>query len=260
MSSENTQRFLILAIVVTMSISVWSGYLYLQTYRISQESKLELEATKQKLAEIDELLSEVNSKLETANELFSEGTRRLQNADDILKDTEDLLAEVVNYTIINVNFIDLQQKPEIHYLNGEKLLASKLSLEISSPSKYPLYYESSIVDVVECIIEVNDQPQRFTEFVRISNVQINTEVPDWDEDVKALGTDNPKVALWIGLRGLAFQRQGILLPEPYDNNTVSIKLQIKIVQAHTDLVMNQKTININFQLSPEAQRSIISSN
>jgi len=260
MSSENTQRFLILAIVVTMSISVWSGYLYSQTYRISQESKLELEATKQKLAEIDELLSEVNSKLETANELFSEGTRRLQNADDILKDTEDLLAEVVNYTIINVNFIDLQQKPEIHYLNGEKLLASKLSLEISSPSKYPLYYESSIVDVAECIIEVNDQPQRFTEFVRISNVQINTEVPDWDEDVKALGTDNPKVALWIGLRGLAFQRQGILLPEPYDNNTVSIKMQIKIVQAHTDLVMNQKTININFQLSPEAQRSIISSN
>lgn len=77
MSSENTQRFLILAIIVTMSISIWSGYLYLQTYRISQESKLELEATKQKLAEVDELLNEVNSKLETANELFSEATRRL---------------------------------------------------------------------------------------------------------------------------------------------------------------------------------------
>jgi hypothetical protein len=45
MSSENTQRFLILAIIVTMSISIWSGDLYLQTYRLSRESKLELEAT-----------------------------------------------------------------------------------------------------------------------------------------------------------------------------------------------------------------------
>lgn len=260
MSSENTQRFLILAIIVTLSISVWSGYLYLQTYRMSQESKLELEVTKQKLAEVDELLHDVNSKLETANELFSEATRRLQNTERILKDTEDLLAEMVNYTIINVNLIELQQQPEIHYLNGEKLIVSKLSLEILSPSKYPIYYESNIIDVKECTILVNDQPQRFTEFVKISNVQTNTEIPDWDEDVKALGSDNPKVALWIGLRGLAFQRQGILLPEPDNNTTVSIKLQIKIVQAHTDLVMNQKTANIIFQLSPEAQRSIISSN
>ena len=88
MSSENTQRFFILAIIVTLSISVWSGYLYSQTYRISQESKLELEATKKKLTEVDELLSEVNSKLETANELFSEATRRLQKAYNIQKDTE----------------------------------------------------------------------------------------------------------------------------------------------------------------------------
>ena len=78
--------------------------------------------------------------------------------------------------------------------------------------------------------------------------------------MKALATDNQKVALWIGLRGLAFQRQGILLPEPDNNNIVSIKLQIRIVQAHTDLVMNQKTINLIFQLNPEAQSSIISSN
>ncbi len=260
MSSENTQRFLILAIIISLSISVWSGYLYLQTYRISQESKLELEITKQKLEEVDELLSEVDSKLQTANKLFSEATQKLQNTERILKDTEDLLAEMVNYTILEVNLIDLQQKPEIHYLNGEKLLASKLSLEISSPSKYPIYYESNIVNVAESTIEVNDQPQSFIEFVKISNAQTDTENPVWDEDVKALGTDNQKVVLWIGLRGLAFQRQGILLPEPDNNTTVSIKLQIKIVQAHTDLVMNQKTIDITFQLSPEAQSSIISSN
>ena len=260
MSSENTQRFLILAIVVSLSISVWSGYLYLQTYRISQESKLELEITKQKLGEVDELLSEVNSKLKTANKLFSEATQKLQNTERILKDTEDLLAEMVNYTILDVNIIDFQQKPEIYYLNGEKLLASKLSLEISSPSKYPIYYESSIVDVTESTIEVNDQPQRITEFVKISNAQTDNENPVWDEDVKALGTDNQEVYLWIGLRGLAFQRQGILLPEPNENTIVSIKLQIKIVQAHTDLVMNQKTINIIFSLSPETPSSIISSN
>jgi hypothetical protein len=260
MSSENTQRFLILAIVVSLSISVWSGYLYLQTYKISQESKLELEITKQKLEEVDELFSEVNSKIETANELFSEATQKLQNTERILKDTEDLLAEMVNYTILDVNLIDLQQKPEIQYLNGEKLLASKLSLEISSPSKYPIYYESSIVDVAESTIEVNDQPQRFTEFVKISNAQTDNENPVWDADVKALGTDNQEVSLWIGLRGFAFQRQGILLPEPNNNTIVSIKLQIKIVQAHTDLIMNQKTINIIFKLSPEVQSSIIGSN
>ena len=260
MSSENTQRFLILAIIISLSISVWSGYLYLQTYRISQESKLELEITKQKLADVDELLSEVNSKLETANELFSEATQKLQNTERILTDTEDLLTEMINYTILDVNLIDLQQKPEIHYMNGEKLLASKLLLEISSPSKYPIYYESSIVDVVESTIEVNGQPQSFTEFVKISNAQTDTENPVWDEDVKALGTDNQKVVLWIGLRGLAFQRQGILIPKPDNNTTVSIKLQIKIIQAHTDLVMNQKTIDITFHMSPEAQSSIISSN
>ena len=260
MSSENTQRFLILAIIISLSISVWSGYLYLQTYRISQESKLELEITKQKLEEVDELLSEVDSKLQNANKLFSEATQKLQNTERILKDTEDLLAEMINYTILDVKLIDLQQKPEIHYLNGEKLLASKLSLEVSSPSKYPIYYESNIVEVEESTIEVNDQPQRFIEFVEISNAQTDTENPVWDEDVKALGTDNQKVVLWIGLRGLAFQRQGILLPEPDNNTTVSIKLQIKIVQAHTGLVMNQKTIDIIFHMSPEAQSSIISSN
>ena len=101
MSSENTQRFLILAIVVTMSISVWSGYLYSQTYRISQESKLELEVTKQKLVEVDELLSEVNSKLETANELFSEGTRRLQNADDIPLEAVELVLSNGDLKITN---------------------------------------------------------------------------------------------------------------------------------------------------------------
>ncbi|WP_455280537.1 hypothetical protein [[Eubacterium] cellulosolvens] len=260
MSSEITQRFFILAIIVTLSISVWSGYLYSQTYRISQESKLELEAAKKKLIEVEELLSEANSKLETASELFSEASKRLQEAHDIQEDTKKLLTEMFNQTIINVNFIDLQQKPEIHHLHGEKLLTSRLLIEISSPSKYPIYYESSIVDIPECIIKVNDQPQSFTELVRVSNVQNDLEMPVWDNELRAIGTNNPKVALWIGLRGLAFQRQGILLPEPDNNTTVLIKLQIKIVQAHTDLVMNQETINITFQLSPEAQRSIISPN
>jgi hypothetical protein len=165
-----------------------------------------------------------------------------------------------DHTIINMKLIDLQQKPEIHNLYGEKLFASRLLMEISSPSKYPIYYESSIVDIQECIIKINDQPQSFPEFVRITNAQNNLETPIWDNKLKAIGTDNPKVALWIGLRGLAFQRIGILLPEPDNNTTVSIKLQIKILQAHTNLVMNQETINIIFQLSPEAQTSIISSN
>lgn len=256
MSSLTTQRFVILALIITLSLSVWSGYLYSQTYRLSQESNLKLAEMKQDLREATALANEAVSKLDAANKVFSEANRKLEEADKILKETESLLHEVRNQGIANTTSITIDQRPQIYHFAGETLLAARLNVKVSSPSRYTVYYESDIVNGSESILNFTGRTYGFAEFARTTNAQTDPETPVWNERPKTLGTDVPQVTLWIGLRGLAFQRHGVLLLNPKEDVTVGVSLRLQITQAHTNLVMHQAVVNLVFEIGSGGQSSL----
>mgnify|MGYP001065648739 CR=1 FL=1 len=248
MSGASTQRFVTLAIIVTLTISVWSGYLYSQAYRLSQDSNLRLIEVKQDIERMTALVNEATSKFDAANKLVSEADRKLVEADSILKETEELLEEIRNQGIANITSITVGQTPQIYYYSGEALLTVGLNLSISSPSKYPAYYESNIVDTTKSVVNVSGQSQNFEEFARITNAQTEPEEPIWIQRPNTLGTDTNPVTFWIGLREFAFQRRGILLTASRENVTIWVDLKIQVVQAHTNLVIDQATVHLKFEL------------
>lgn len=255
MSSQTQQRFVTLAIIVTLSISIWSGYLYSQAYRLSQDSNVHLAEVSQDMREMDVLVNEATSRLDAANRVFADASRKMEEAKSILRETEVLLSEVRNHGIVNITSMSIEQKPQIQYLNGEALLATKLTMNISSPSRFPVYYESSIVDTAESTVNLSGRMYKLVDFAKVSNVQTNSENPLWDEKSTVLGTDVSQVTFWIGLRSLAFQRQGIVLVNPKENVKVRIDLRIQILQAHTNLVMHQITTDLDFEFGPDGQTS-----
>lgn len=256
MSSQTTQRFVILAMIITLTLSVWSGYLYSQTYRVSQDSNLKLAEMEQDLREITALASEAASKLDAANKAFSEANRRLEEADKVLKETESLLHEIRNQGIVNITSVTIDQKPQIYYFAGEALLTARLGIKVSSPSRYTVYYESSIVDISESTLNLSGRTYPLPEVARTTNAQTDPETPVWNETPKALGTDIPQVALWVGLRGLAFQRHGILLLNPKEDVTVGVSLKIQVTQAHTNLIMHQEVVRLVFEIGASGQSSL----
>lgn len=256
MSSQTTQRFVILAMIITLTLSVWSGYLYSQTYRVSQDSNLKLAEMEQALREVDALASEAASKLDAANKVFSEANRRLEEADRVLKETESLLHEIRNQGIVNITSITIDQKPQIYYFAGEALLAARLGIKISSPSIYTVYYESNIVDISESILNFTGRTYGLPEFARTTNAQTDPDTPAWNGTPKALGTDLPQVTLWVGLRGLAFQRHDVLLPNPKEDITVGVNLKIQVTQAHTNLIMHQEVVRLVFEIRASGQSSL----
>lgn len=255
MSSQTQQRFVTLAIIVTLSISIWSGYLYSQAYRLSQDSNMQLAEVSQNMREMDVLVNEATSRLDAANRVFADASRKMEEAKSIMRETEVLLSEVRNHGIANITSMSIEQKPKIQYLKGEALLVTKLTMNISSPSRFPVYFESSIVDTAESAINLSGRIYKFVDFARVSNVQTNSESPLWDEKSEVLGTDVPQVTFWIGLRGLAFQRQGIVLANPKENVKVRIDLRIQILQAHTNLVLHQRITDLDFEFGPDGQTS-----
>jgi len=256
MSSNTTQRFVTLAIIVTLSLSVWSGYLYSQTYKLSQDSSLRLAEAGRSLEEVNILVHEANSKLDAANKISSEGNRKLEEANKLLKETEDLLKEIRLHGIAYITSITVEQKPEIHYLTGELLLTVRLNFNASSLSRFPVYYEDKIIDTTESSINISGQTYSFDEFAKTTSAQTDLETPHWSDRPKTLGTDTPQVAVWIGLRGFAFQRQGIVLADPKENMTIGVDLKLQLIQAHTNLVMERTAIHLDFELRPEGQTSV----
>jgi hypothetical protein len=256
MSSQTTQRFVTLAIIVTLTLSVWSGYLYSQTYRLSQDSNLRLIQVEQDVGEMHVLVNEATSKLDTANRIVAEANMRLDEADKTLKEAETLLTDIKNRAIVNITSISVDQEPQVTYLNGETLLMARLRINVSSPSRFPVYYESNIADPKESTINISRTAYNFEELAKVTNAQTSAESPLWNEKPQTLGTDTPEVFLWIALRGFAFQRQGIILTEPKENATVTIGLKIQIIQAHTGLVMDQTVAQLDFELGPQRQKAV----
>lgn len=256
MSSQTTQRFVTLAIIVTLTLSVWSGYLYSQTYRLSQDSNLRLAQVEQDVEEMHVLVNEATSKLDTANRIVAEANMKLDEADKTLKEAETLLTDIKNHAIVNITSISVDQKPQVTYLNGEALLMTRLRINVPSPSRFPVYYESNIADPKESTINISRRAYNFEEFAEVTNAQTSAESPLWNEKPQTLVTDTPEVFLWIALRGFAFQRQGIILTEPKENATVIMGLKIQIIQAHTGLVMDQTLVRLDFELGPQGQKAV----
>lgn len=256
MPSQTTQRFVTLAIIVTLTLSVWSGYLYSETYRLSQDSNLRLIQVEQDLGEMHVLANEATSKLDTANRIIAEANMKFDEANQTLREAGTLLTDINNHAIVNITSISVDQEPQVTYLNGEALLMTRLRINVSSPSRFPVYYESNIADPKESRINISRGAYNFEELTEVTNAQTSSESPLWNEKPQTLGTDNPEVFLWIALRGFAFQRQGIILTEPKENATVTIGLKIRIIQAHTGLVMDQNLVQLDFELGPQGQKAV----
>jgi hypothetical protein len=241
---------------ITLSLSAWSSYLYSQTYRLSQDSNVRLSETGQLLMEATTLASEAASKLDAANKILSEANRKLEEVDDIMRETKSLLSEIERQGAVNMTLVSVDDKPRICYFAGEPLLAVRLVMKVSSLSKYTVYYESSIVEISGSSLNFSGQVYGLAEFARITNAQTDLEAPIWNRETEALGTDIPEVALWIGLRSLAFQRHGVLLLDPKENVTLGLSLKIEITQAHTSLVMHQALFHLVFEIGPRERISL----
>ncbi|MEM3003950.1 MAG: hypothetical protein QXK96_01465 [Candidatus Bathyarchaeia archaeon] len=217
---------------------------------------MRLSETGQLLMEATTLASEAASKLDAANRILSEANRKLEEVDYIMRETKSLLSEIERQGAVNVTLVEVKDKPQVCYFAGEPLLAVRLSMKISSLSKYTVYYESSIVKITESSLNLSGRVYGLAEFARITNAQTDLEAPIWNQETKALGTDVPEVALWIGLRSLAFQRHGVLLLEPKENVTLVLGLKIEITQAHTSLVMHQTLLHLAFEIGPRERISL----
>jgi len=247
MSGRATQRFVSLAIIVTLTISIWSGYLYSQAYRLSQESSMKLDEAKKSLEEVTQLIKEASSKLDEAKQIASEGKTKIDEANRILSETENLLRDIRRQGIIYVNAVSVDRPPQTMYFAGEPLIAVRVRMSIASPSNLPIYYESKIVNPAESKINFSGATFSFSEYVKVTDGQPDGETPVWSTQPTSLGAEVKELYLWIGLRSLAFQRKQIFLSDPKTNMTVVVELKMELLQAHTNLVLNQAKAQIIFE-------------
>ncbi|MBS7622049.1 hypothetical protein KEJ39_00005 [Candidatus Bathyarchaeota archaeon] len=230
--------------------------MYSQTYRLSQDSNVRLNEAGKVLMEATVLASEAASKLDAANKILLEANRRLEEVDNVMKETKSLLSEIERQGVVNITSMAVDDMPRLYYFAGEPLLGVRLVMKVSSLSKYTVYYESSIVEISSSSMNFSGRVYGLAEFARITNAQTDLEAPIWNQETRALGTDIPQVAFWIGLRGLAFQRHGVLLLDPKENVTLVLNLKIEIIQAHTSLVMHQASLRLLCEIGPREQISL----
>ena len=223
--------------------------MYSQTYRLSQDVNLKLAQVEKNMGNMTNLVNEATSKLDAANNSVSVATRRLEEANKILKETKDLLNEIKNQGIVKMTAITVDQKPKIYYPDSEALLTIGLGIQVSSPSNFPVYYESNIVNTAESIINISGRTYNFDDFAKATNAQTNLDIPFWDVKPQTLGTDASKVGLWVGLREFPFQRKGILLTGSMEPVTFEVVLKIQLIQAHNNLVMDQTIVRLDFKIT-----------
>ncbi|MBS7625477.1 hypothetical protein KEJ51_00290 [Candidatus Bathyarchaeota archaeon] len=247
MSSRTTQRFVSLAIIVTLTISIWSGYLYSQAYRLSQESSMKLDEAKKSLEGATQLIREASSKLDEAKQIASEGKAKIDEANRILSETENLLKDIRRQGIIYINAVSVDGSPQTMYFAGEPLIAVRVRMSIASPSNIPIYYESKVVNPIESKINFSGATYSFNEYVKVTDAQPSRGAPSWSAQPTSLGTEVTELYLWIGLRSLPFQRKQIFLSDPKTNMTVGVELKMELLQAHTNLVLNQAKVYIMFE-------------
>jgi len=216
---------------------------------------LRLTEVRQDIERMAVLVNEATSKFEAANKLVSEADRKLEEANNILKETKELLKEIKNQGIANITSVTVDQTPRIYYYSGEALLTVGLNLKVSSPSRYLVYYESNIVDTTGSTINISGRGYYLDEFAKVSNAQVGMETPNWSGKPEALGTDTNPVTFWIGLKEFAFQRKGILLTSSRENVTIGISLRLQIIRAYTNLVMDQITVHLVFELGSGGKAS-----
>ncbi|MGQ9543647.1 MAG: hypothetical protein ACUVTM_06150 [Candidatus Bathyarchaeia archaeon] len=256
MSGKATQRLVTFAIIVTLTISIWSGYLYSQAYRLSQESSLKLDEAKKSLEDATILIKEASSRLDEAKQIASEGRVKIDEANRMLRETEELLKEIRRQGIIRINSVTVDGELKTVYFAGEPLIASRVKISVASPSDLPIYYESRIVNPVESKINFSGAKYNFIEYVKFTDAQPSGGAPVWDAHPTSLGTEVSEIYFWIGLRSLAFQRKQIFLSDPKTDMTVWVDLKIELLQAHTNLVLNQAKARFIFEFKTGGQASV----